>query len=87
MKNRMRRLLTHMHSRGRIDQAALDFALSELDHFRFHREGDPPTLPPQIPGSAGELPFSTTLGWEDDWEQWNDAAFEDAFDQTAPEQL
>jgi len=87
MKNRMRRLLTHMHARGRVDRAALDYALAELDTFRFYREGEPPPPIPEVPGSAGELPFSTTLGWDDQWGQWADEAFEDAWHEMQPEQL
>ncbi len=89
MRNRMRRLLTHMHARGRIDQAALDYGLAELDTFRFYREGDPLPTPPQVTGSTGPLPFATTTttGWADGWEQYADEAFEAAWESMTPEQL
>jgi len=59
MRNRMQRLLRHMHARGRIDEAALEHGLSEIETFDFHHEGEPPPGPREIPGSAGDLPFAT----------------------------
>ena len=35
LANHMRRLLTHMHARGRIDARALEEGLGEIDNFRF----------------------------------------------------
>ena len=57
MRARVRRLLQHMHAKGRIDRAALDWALAELDRFDFHKSGDPPPDPRDIPGGTGPLPF------------------------------
>ncbi len=89
MKNRMRRLLTHMHARGRIDQAALDYGLAEIETFSFYQQGAPIPEPPQVPGSTGPLPFatSTNMGWTDGWEQYADEAFEAAWEAMTPEQL
>jgi monofunctional biosynthetic peptidoglycan transglycosylase len=89
LRNRMRRLLTHMHARGRIDQQALDYGLAELDTFRFHQQGDPLPEPPQVTGSTGPLPFATsqTTGWTEGWEQYADEAFEAAWEAMTPEQL
>ncbi|MBW2463047.1 MAG: transglycosylase domain-containing protein [Deltaproteobacteria bacterium] len=87
MKNRMRRLLTHMRSRGRIDQGALDYALGELETFRFFHEGDPLPPLPEVPGTAGELPFATALGWDDDWDRWGDGGFDDAYEESPADPL
>ncbi|MFW6067454.1 MAG: transglycosylase domain-containing protein [Myxococcota bacterium] len=55
--NRTRRLLRHMHAKGRIDEAALEHALAEIESFGFHREGDPPPEPPAVEGSVAPLPL------------------------------
>ena len=58
MQARVRRFLNHMHSRGRIDDAALAYGLAELETMRFYRPGQ--AIPERvIPGRAGELPFAT----------------------------
>ncbi len=69
MKNRMRNLLTHMHARGRINQAALEFGLAEVDTLRFHHEGDPPVQPRVIAGDTTPLPL---LGGTARWADWPD---------------
>jgi hypothetical protein len=55
----MRLNLKRMAERGAIDKAAYDYALSELEHFHFAREGE---VAPErvIPGAASPLPFQTS---------------------------
>ncbi|MCA9582539.1 MAG: transglycosylase domain-containing protein, partial [Myxococcales bacterium] len=56
--NNMRRLIKHMHAKGRVDEAALNAALAEIDRFAFQKEGQPPPGPSGIhPGSAAILPY------------------------------
>ena len=83
MRNRMQRLLRHMNARGRIDDAALEHGLAEIEAFRFHRAGQPLPAARAIPGSAGPLPFASSgpVPWDDPWESW---AEEDFQDQDAP---
>ena len=79
MRNRMERLLRHMHARGRIDDAALEHGLAELAAFRFHPEGAPPPEPQPVAGTAAPLPFATSgrAIWADPWEDWASESFED----------
>ncbi len=58
MLNRTRRFLRHMASRGRISRGALSHGLAQLESFRFHRAGQPPTSTSTPPGAA-RLPFAT----------------------------
>jgi hypothetical protein len=73
MRNRIRRLLTHMAARGRIDQTALDEALSETAQLRFHREGAPPPAPHVTAGTARPLPLSSfgQGDFGDEWDRWD----------------
>lgn len=64
MRNRVERFVRHLHSRGRIDDEALAYALSELETLRFHRPGMA-AQSRTIPGSAAPLPWST--GRVGDW--------------------
>jgi hypothetical protein len=85
LANRMRRLLRHMAARERIDQSALDHGLSEIDAFRFRREGEASALARVIPGNAAPLPFEEDLvGWglDDDWDPWGDDSTADSIDST-----
>lgn len=76
MRNRMERLLRHMHARGRIDEEALEYGLAEIEAFSFHREGDPPPGSREIAGSTAPLPFEPgTPVWDDRWEQWEEERF------------
>ncbi|MCA9536559.1 MAG: transglycosylase domain-containing protein [Myxococcales bacterium] len=72
MRDRMARLMRHMRERGRMDQAALEYGLSELANFRFRRGGGPPEHR-AIPGTPGRLPFSTVVTSDEDWDSWEDA--------------
>ena len=72
MRERMGRLMRHMRARGRLDEAALAYGLSELQAFRFHRGGGPPEHR-VIPGQAGRLPFSTVVSSDEDWDTWEEA--------------
>ncbi|MEM9067332.1 MAG: biosynthetic peptidoglycan transglycosylase [Myxococcota bacterium] len=64
MRNRVERFLRHQHSRNRIDEEALNFAIQELQDFRFARPGEHPGER-QVPGSTAPLPWST--GRMSDW--------------------
>lgn len=68
---RMRRLLQHMHAKGRIDEAALEYGLQEVASFDFHHEGDPAAEPRTIPGQAAPLPLGIAdegpADASDDW--------------------
>ncbi len=64
MRNRVERFVRHLHSRQRIDDEALAYALTELETLRFHRPGAPVTTR-TIPGSSAALPWST--GRVGDW--------------------
>lgn len=70
MAERLRAFLRRMFARGRIDQAALDGGLAEVDAFAFHREGAERPAPRALPGRAQALPFDlpeTSLdAWGDD---------------------
>lgn len=70
LAERLRSFLRRMASRGRIDQAALDAGLAQVDTFGFHREGDAPPPPRALTGTAETLPFDlpeTALdAWGDD---------------------
>jgi len=57
LAERLRSFLRRMASRGRIDQAALDAGLAQVDTFGFHREGDAPPPPRVLSGTAETLPF------------------------------
>jgi len=57
LAERLRSFLRRMASRGRIDQAALDAGLAQVDTFGFHREGDAPPPPRVSTGTAETLPF------------------------------
>ena len=58
MLNRTRRFLRHLASRGRINRGALSHGLAQLESFRFHRAGQPPTST-STPSGAARLPFAT----------------------------
>ncbi len=58
LAERLRAFLRRMASRGRIDQAALDAGLAQVDAFGFHRDGDEPPPPRVLPGTAESLPFN-----------------------------
>ena len=78
LANRMRRLLRHMAARGRIDEAARDHGLAEIDTFHFFRDGGAPPGPRIIAGTATPLPFQAVGPWED-WDTWEvEEGFEDA---------
>ncbi len=78
MRRRVERFLRHLHARGRIDDAALDFGLSELGDFRFARPGEAPLRPP-VRGSAAPLPW--TLPADEAWDEPGEgAAGAEAFD-------
>ncbi|MGB0680394.1 MAG: transglycosylase domain-containing protein, partial [Polyangiales bacterium] len=85
IQGHMRRLLLHMHRRGRIDALALGHGLAELDVFRFR--GDPARPPQPWLGSAAVVPAATERGAamgaapepnaaqvEAAWENWNRAS-------------
>lgn len=73
MGNRVRRFLRHMGARGRLDEEALTFGLSEVDGMRFHREGAPLPPPRVVPGNAGALPFATVDTSGDEWDEFDEA--------------
>lgn len=86
MRNRVERFVRHLHSRERIDDEALAYALSELESLRFHRPGMA-VQSRTIPGSAAALPWSTgRVGdWgleENPYDEFDDASdgFDDAVD-------
>jgi hypothetical protein len=55
-RKRIQKRLEHLYKRGRIDQLALQYGVSELAQFGFHRGGIAP--PPRvISGQASPLPF------------------------------
>lgn len=70
MRRRVERFLRHLHARGRIDQEALEFGLSELQHFAFVRPGERPP-PRTVRGAAAALPWTLV---EDDAQadEWAD---------------
>lgn len=72
MGNRVRRFLRHMHARGRLDDEALVFGLSEIDTLRFYREGAPLPAPRVVPGNAGALPFATVDATADEWDEFDE---------------
>jgi len=87
MRNRVARFLRHLESRGRIDSAALEHGLAELETMTFHRPGDP-VEPRQLVGTVAELPFATmSYGAEgeldadgfEDFDGFDDGGF-DGFD-------
>ncbi|MFW5876838.1 MAG: transglycosylase domain-containing protein [Myxococcota bacterium] len=84
---RMRRLLQHMHAKGRIDEAALEYGLQEIASFDFHHEGDPEAEPRTIPGQAAPLPLGIAdegpAGFSDDWRGFFDD--EEAAPDAAPD--
>jgi hypothetical protein len=65
-------------SKSRIDQAALDDGLLELQHFQFHREGDPPVAPRPVVGHATPLPIllDAPVEWADESQQGGDMAWD-----------
>ena len=79
MRNRMERLLRHMHARGRIDDPALEHGLLEVAAFRFHTDGAEPPEAGPVPGTAAPLPFATSgrAIWADPWEEWAGEGFDD----------
>jgi len=70
LTNRVSRLLTHMHARQRIDQAALDYGLAELRQFTFAPPGAGASPAPDIPGETAPLPFATGRATWADWDLW-----------------
>jgi hypothetical protein len=68
MKNRTAMFLKHMHARQRIDDAALAYALEELETFAFYDPAKPPPLPPPVRGEAQPLPFTGAVPGLDDWD-------------------
>src|SRR5690606_6510362 len=82
---RMRFLMRHMHARGRIDQAALDHALVEMERFSFHREGAPRPESRELVGATEPLPFGTqpdAAGWDPFAEGFEDPMPTDAEERT-----
>jgi hypothetical protein len=67
MKNRTAMFLKHMHSRQRIDDEALAYALEELEHFSFYDPEKPPPFAPPVRGQAQPLPFTGGTGM-DNWD-------------------
>jgi hypothetical protein len=67
LRERLRVFLRRMASRGRIDAAALESGLAEVDQMTFHREGaDPPAARPLV-GMARPLPFGLGSDVSTDW--------------------
>lgn len=70
LANQVRSFLHRMFTRERIDQAALDDGLAEVDRFAFHAEGAEPTPPRPVVGRTQALPFAlpefSLDAWGDD---------------------
>lgn len=73
MRNRVRRFIQHLHSRGRIDDVARDEGLAQLEHFTFYRPGMA-VVPRPSAGHATPLPFERAfeLDGEETEEAWED---------------
>ena len=54
----LRKFLQRMGERGAYDKAATDYGVSELEHFKFAREGEV-AQPRSIPGMTSPLPYET----------------------------
>lgn len=80
-RRRLARFVRTLGSRERYDERAVEYALSRLEDFRFHRPGDPVSLPDEDRGSTGELPFATALGVPQPWDEDvpEDVPFDDEF--------
>jgi hypothetical protein len=67
-RNRMKRQLENMFEKERIDAEVRDYGLAEIEEFSFHKEGDPPPEPREIPPGVTALPYeepgpAETDGW------------------------
>lgn len=71
-RRRVARFLQTLGSRGRYDAEAVQYGLAQLDHFEFHRPGDPVALPPEERGHTAPLPIDTATDQGPD-----DGEFED----------
>jgi monofunctional biosynthetic peptidoglycan transglycosylase len=65
--DRVRAFVRRMEAKGRIDRAALEDGLAELDRFAFHRPGAELPPPRRPVGTAQPLPFETYVGDDDGW--------------------
>jgi hypothetical protein len=52
----MRSMLRRLNERGAYDKESFDYGLSELEHFKFSRDGQP-AEPRVIPGGTAPLPY------------------------------
>lgn len=89
-QRRVARFLRTLGSRGRYDEEAVAFGLERLEVLRFHREGEPVSLPPENRGHTAPLPIETGLGVEPDGEGWEEEPLEEereGFDEGEPDEV
>ena len=67
-RRRVERFLHTLGSRGRFDQAAVEQGLEQLEHFEFHRVGEPLPPEPEQRGHAAPLPITTEDALDSAWE-------------------
>lgn len=67
-QSRLRTLIKRLEARGSYDEVATQFALAEVDNFRFAKAGAPLPSPRADMGQAQPLPYETGFWSEDEWE-------------------